>query len=387
MTLLTDTQVISASGGLVELAYMPLGTTGGTITAGTNAYVGGTATAVCDGSPVIVECIIPRVDVQAGGDMYVDFEVDGTSYGRIGNIYNPGTQIDAETLYMNQRLTPSAGVHTFRVRAYATGATTNIITGDGSNYAALAQGFLRISKVVQATQWPAVTTGTIICTSTTRPSSPFAGQKIYETDTSRYWTYSTWSQWVPDDMVFATEAARDTAIPSANATEGMRAYITSPTVTAPTGATYATLPTGITTIYNGSAWVCTTPITALSTVSATTTSGSYVTTLTGDGTAVSVTCATGTTANIAFTTKVSSALAGRASFVGLSVSGATTIAAGSAGVSAVAESYGVSANMINAVCMVTGLTAGNNTFTLNYSTGGSTTATWTYRSLTVQGIA
>jgi hypothetical protein len=49
---------------------------------------------------------------------------------------------------------------------------------------------------VQATQWPAVTTGTIICTSSTRPASPFEGQKIYETDTSReyLWDGSAWVQ-------------------------------------------------------------------------------------------------------------------------------------------------------------------------------------------------
>lgn len=194
MSSITDTQVINATGGQVELAYLPLGTNNFGISAGTNAYIGGTATAVCDGSPVIVECLIPRVDVAATGDMYVDIEVDGTSYGRIGNIYNPGTQVDAQTLYMSQRLTPSAGVHTFRVRAYATGATTTIVTGDGATYATLAQAYLRVSKIVQATQWPAVTTGTIICTSTTRPSSPFVGQQIYEADTSRnrYWNGTSW---------------------------------------------------------------------------------------------------------------------------------------------------------------------------------------------------
>jgi hypothetical protein len=49
---------------------------------------------------------------------------------------------------------------------------------------------------VQATQWPAVTTGTIICTSTTRPASPFVGQKIYETDTKKELTYdgASWTQ-------------------------------------------------------------------------------------------------------------------------------------------------------------------------------------------------
>lgn len=38
-------------------------------------------------------------------------------------------------------------------------------------------------------------TGTIICTSTTRPSTPVPGMRIYETDTQRSWVYTTtWRQ-------------------------------------------------------------------------------------------------------------------------------------------------------------------------------------------------
>lgn len=37
---------------------------------------------------------------------------------------------------------------------------------------------------------PAVTPGTFICTSSTRPASPFAGQQIYETDTSKSLIYN-----------------------------------------------------------------------------------------------------------------------------------------------------------------------------------------------------
>jgi hypothetical protein len=72
--------------------------------------------------------------------------------------------------------------------------------------------FLRVSKIVQATQWPAVTTGTIICTSTTRPASPFEGQTIYETDTDleQRWTGSAWSQIWPQLFVTASDTTTQT---------------------------------------------------------------------------------------------------------------------------------------------------------------------------------
>jgi len=81
---------------------------------------------------------------------------------------------------------------------------------------------------VEATQWPAVTTGTIICTSSTRPASPFEGQKIYETDTDRELTYDSsawvqtnslggWSTWTPQlyqngNLTSTTPHARYTRI-------------------------------------------------------------------------------------------------------------------------------------------------------------------------------
>lgn len=51
--------------------------------------------------------------------------------------------------------------------------------------------------------------GTIICTSSTRPASPFAGMEIYETDTFRKWIYAAgqWRQsFGPADWVAPTLA-------------------------------------------------------------------------------------------------------------------------------------------------------------------------------------
>ena len=188
---------------------------------------------------------------------------------------------------------------------------------------------------------------------------------------------------------FANEAARDTAYNAAGAMspitlqEGMRAYVTASTVAAATGTNTA-VPSGITTVYNGSAWVCTTPVGSYSNTSGTTTSTSYVTTLTGDATAVSVTLATGTTALIHMTAQASSNTVATTNYLAISVSGATTLAAGN-------DMYfgQTTANyslMLGRSFILTGLTAGTNTFTLNYTTTAGT-LTYQRRNLVVQGIA
>ena len=181
--------------------------------------------------------------------------------------------------------------------------------------------------------------------------------------------------------IYATEALRDAAITSPF--EGQRAYITGSTVAAATGATTA-VPSGIQTIYNGAAWVCVTEVGANSNTSGTTTSTSYVTTLTGDATAIAVTLATGTSAKIDFgwIGSINAASQGHLSFA---VSGATTIAASDAN----GTTMGNSATNLtsNRSFVFTGLTAGTNTFTLNYKMFSAGTATFLNRWLTVRGIA
>jgi hypothetical protein len=185
-------------------------------------------------------------------------------------------------------------------------------------------------------------------------------------------------------MVFTNEAARDAAITSPS--EGMIAYLTAPTVPAATGATTA-VPTGAKTIYNGSVWVCVTSVGASSNTSGTTSSSSYVTTLTGDATAISCTLATGTTALIQFSCNAShsSAAGMRTSFA---VSGATTLAAADNNGSLVSVPNAGNAILLARSLVITGLTAGTNTFTLSYNiAGGVATGTWSARSLIVAGIA
>lgn len=185
--------------------------------------------------------------------------------------------------------------------------------------------------------------------------------------------------------IYTNEAARDAAITSPF--EGQRAYLTAPTVAAPTGATYSTLPTGVMTVYNGSVWVCTTPITAKSDVTGTTTSTSYVTTLTGDATAVSVSIVTGTTALVMMDCSTSNTSANQNHNLAISVSGATTVAAADPTTSATSTLGGINAaTILTRYFILSALTAGTNTFTLNYKVQGGT-GTFGRRDLTVIGIA
>ena len=387
MTVLTDTQVITASGGLVELGYLQI-TSAVSVTAtsvNTPTTVISPITVVCDGSPILVEFFAPYVACGSSSSSYLllNLTQDGTAVGRVATNFGATAGNVAHPVHIQRRITPSAGTHTFGVVGWYTVSAGSVGAGDASTADANVPAFLRVSKIVQATQWPAVTRGTIICTSSTRPASPFVGQKIYEADTSRYWTYSTWSQWVPDDMVFATEAARDTAIPSANATEGMRAYITGSTVAAATGE-FTAVPTGIQTIYNGSSWVSITPVGSRTSNTGTTTSTSYTATLSGSpGTNPSVTLTTGTTALVSIATHMNNS-AGNQSCMSFAVSGATTVAASDAW-----DVEATTSAAYSTVCrtfIFTALTAGTNTFTLQYRAGANTNQV-AHRCITVQGIA
>ena len=192
--------------------------------------------------------------------------------------------------------------------------------------------------------------------------------------------------------VYASEAARNADIPTPF--EGQRAYITGSTVATATGqGGTAGVPTGIQTIHNGSStptyaanWVCVTPVGATSTTTGTTVSTSYATTLTGDATAVSVTLSTGTTALVSIASMVQPSVSGSLAFFGFSVSGASTVAAAGprdTQIQNTALYYSMAAKTV----IMSGLTAGTNTFTLAYRVQTGNTATYDSRTLAVQGIA
>ena len=174
-------------------------------------------------------------------------------------------------------------------------------------------------------------------------------------------------------MTFTTEAARDAALTAP--TEGMVAYLTAATVPAATGTT-TTIPTGIITAYNGTNWVCLSTISAFTGTGGSTTSTSYTATLSGSpGTNPSITLVTGTTCrlDIGGTFASSNGGAGDAAYMGVVVSGATTITAANTdtnnGQNRTFQLYSATSFQTK---IITGLTAGTNTFTLQYKVDGGT---------------
>ena len=162
----------------------------------------------------------------------------------------------------------------------------------------------------------------IICTSTTRPLSPFHGQRIYETDTKC-------------DL-----------------------------------------------IYNATAWVCVTPRGAVVATSQTTASTSYAD-LATVGPSVSV--VTGTSAIVTVASQITNSAAAT-NYAGYAVSGATTIAAADPSAAILVTSAANVPNLtVSTTQIITTLTAGTNTFTMKYRVTAGT-GTFVNRSITVQAI-
>ncbi len=174
--------------------------------------------------------------------------------------------------------------------------------------------------------------------------------------------------------VYTNEAARNAAITSPF--EGMVAYLTDPTVPAATGTT-PLLPTGIMTVYNGTVWVCTTEV-AVNTAG---TSAAFTTgyaNVTVGGVATSVTLTTGTTALVTFAARI----AGNGNYANILVKASTAAADGALSAFNQTSAYVT----VGRTCVLTGLTAGTNTFTVqgqNNVAGG----TCDHISLAVKGIA
>ncbi len=179
--------------------------------------------------------------------------------------------------------------------------------------------------------------------------------------------------------VFTNEAARDAAITAP--TEGLMAYLTAPTVPAATGATSTSIPTGITTIYNGSVWVCVTEVGAAATAASQTLTTSYADLLVSS-TATSVTLVTGTTALVMMYARLTSSnqnygtLNVKTGTVSASATGSTTPGNGSGAPSVPA----------GRTFVMTGLTAGTNTFTL-VGTANANGGSFDQHTLVVKGIA
>lgn len=175
MTSISDTNVVNAPGGLVELGYSEVTT--GTITATTapGTLVGFNLTVVCDGSPVVVEFATGLLQHFSNVSTYLVLYMDGSAVGSFANAY--GSAYDEYPVFSTRRLTPSAGVHTFDVRVVSGGGGTNggiyANNGSGTNRT---PHLLRVSKVIQASQLIVQTPNAPLVTSL--PSNAIDGQEV-----------------------------------------------------------------------------------------------------------------------------------------------------------------------------------------------------------------
>ena len=149
-----------------------------------------------------------------------------------------------------------------------------------------------------------------VCTTATRPASPYTGQAIYDTTLSQVL------------------------------------------------------------VYNGTAWVVVGPETQTGATNATGTTSS-ASTYTTFGTSVAVTVTTGTTALVWISALMSNTTAADACFISFAVSGATTTAATDARAAVQTNPANANATSLQVV-PVTGLTAGSNTFTCQHRVSAAT---------------
>jgi microcystin-dependent protein len=186
-----------------------------------------------------------------------------------------------------------------------------------------------------------------------------------------------------NDFVFTTEAARDAAITSP--VEGMRAYITAPTIPAATCGTsgYTAIPSGIQTIYNGSTWVCITPIGTGNMTTCTAQSISSYGTALWSGTAMTIVSNTGSSALVTLTARV---FAANANYFFAAVKPGSGSATDGYSIS-IQQSTGSTANAIGGSWIFTGLPANTNTFTVQMRNNGASSMYLDQCHLTVQGVA
>jgi hypothetical protein len=177
MTSISDTNVVNAPGGLVELGYREV-TSAVTVTGtqGSQTTIIPATTIVCDGSPIFIEFYSPYVQYPNVANNWCVFSlwVDGVLESFLSeNFYNASAlgNFDGGPGIGHRRLVPSAGVHTFEIRAWRNGS--NVVVGAGGGYAPM---YLKISKIIQASQLIVQTPNAPLVTSL--PSNAIDGQEV-----------------------------------------------------------------------------------------------------------------------------------------------------------------------------------------------------------------
>jgi hypothetical protein len=142
-------------GGLIELGYgqMTSNITINNATAGVGTEVIAPLTVVCDGNPILVEFFSPeaRPSQNANDELNISlFEDSSEKIRSWGRNYNAAGGYNNKPTYLSVRLTPSAGTHTYGVKAYVSNASNAGSVGGGTGTSTTsAPCFLRVSKIVE----------------------------------------------------------------------------------------------------------------------------------------------------------------------------------------------------------------------------------------------
>jgi hypothetical protein len=142
-------------GGLVELGYGQLTSNLdiNNATAGTGVEVIAPVTVVCDGSPILVEFFAPEIRPSNTVNDEINISLFEDSSEKIrswGRNYNAAGGYNNKPAYLSVKLTPSAGSHTYGVKAFVNDAGRVGSVGGGTGTSTTsAPAFLRVSKIIE----------------------------------------------------------------------------------------------------------------------------------------------------------------------------------------------------------------------------------------------
>jgi hypothetical protein len=129
---------------LDEIAYVQFTVTVNVpVVAEASAVVVVTTVAITyEAAPIVIEFFSPAARLNAaGGTLDVNLWDAGTNLGTVAE----STVATTQTMYAARRLTPTAGSHTYGIRAWATGQAGTIYAGTGG-IGQYCPGFIRIRR-------------------------------------------------------------------------------------------------------------------------------------------------------------------------------------------------------------------------------------------------
>lgn len=146
-----QTVTVSNTGaqGVTEYAYTELSsnvTVSGTTPAAANSVIDGPSISLDGSTKVRIEFFVPYATTTSGSaEIYLHLWDGAVDLGAIGYLVT-GTTVGAIPLLVARYLTPSAGSHSYEVRAYRTTANWTLRAGTAFGASTLPPGYLRVSN-------------------------------------------------------------------------------------------------------------------------------------------------------------------------------------------------------------------------------------------------